>query len=588
MDEVFDYLNLKGWGFKLKNEEYELDDCPFNGCGPGHFYINQKTHLFYCHKCGKRGHLLSLKKRLGDLPQISHVSSLIKTKTPSKIIETRVIEEYHRALLENKQALSYLMDERCFSLETIRKFKLGFYNGSIAIPYFKDGHCLNIKFRLLGEKKYFRREGHPSILFNLDNARKYQNSLVITEGEFDAMTFDQMGFPNVVSVPNGAESFSGEWIDDLESFESIYISFDMDEAGRRGAEKVADRLGRYRCYDVLLPLEDANECLKAGFTTHEISEFLAKAKPFQLPLVRNISDFFDEVRAFHFGRLKSEGIRTGFAKFDGLLGGLRFTELTVLTGETGSGKTTWTANLGFRLAKIGHPVLIASFEMKPIKIIRKMIQMESGKLFYDLTEKELENNLIFISTLPIHFIDSYGEIDLLKLKDGIFYATRRFGIQVVILDHLHFFLKFSADNERHAIDQSLRDFKSWAMGLNIHILLVVHPTKIETENRPIRLNDLKGSSGLKQIPDNVLSIWRPIGKDFQNREDNEVVLYILKCRDDFGKEGKLILRFDEKSQRYEDSGPGIAIPAEGRVGPERSSPRSRGPSGRDYASGCDA
>lgn len=556
MDEVLDYLHLKGWGFKLKNGEYELDDCPFNGCGPGHFYINQKTYLFVCHKCGERGHLLSLKKRLGDLPQISHVSSSIKTKTPPKIIETSVIEEYHRALLENKQALSYLVDERCFSLETIKKFKIGLHNGCIAIPYFKDGHCVNIKFRSIDKKKYFRKEGYPSILFNLDHARQYKHSLIITEGEFDAMAFDQIGFPNVVSVPNGAESFNEEWIDDLENFAYIFVAFDTDEAGRKGAEKVADRLGRYRCFNVLLPLKDANECLKAGYTKEEITKIISRAQPFQPRLVRNISDFSHEVIAFHSGKIEGEEIKTGFDQLDRLLGGLRPTELTVFTGETASGKTTWTTNLGFNLARMGHPVLIASFETKPLKIIRKMIQIESKKPFRDLNEEELKNCLSFISTLPIYFIDSYGEIDLPKLKESIFYATRKFGVRIVILDHLHFFLKFSADHERHAIDHALRDIKSWAMTLNIHILLVVHPTKIETENRPIGLNDLKGSSGLKQIPDNVISIWRERGKDSQN----EVVLDVLKCRDDSGNEGKVILSFDKESQRYEDPEPKVVTP----------------------------
>ena len=59
--------------------------------------------------------------------------------------------------------------------------------------------------------------------------------MIVTEGEFDAIAFDQMGFPNAVSVPNGAEAFSDEWIDDLEPFEQIFLSYDMDEAGPKGA-----------------------------------------------------------------------------------------------------------------------------------------------------------------------------------------------------------------------------------------------------------------------------------------------------------------------------------------------------------------
>ena len=588
INDIETYLNSKGWTSKFKNGEFALDQCPLNGCGPGHFYINQSKEFFYCHKCGERGHLLSLKKRLGDLPAVSHISEYSKTKTPFKTIDLSIIEKYHKELLENPAAMAYLTDERGFTPETIKKFKLGFNDGSITIPYFKDGPCLNIKFRSLGiDKKYFREEGCASILFNLDNAKKYHGSIIIAEGELDAIAFDQMGFSNVVSVPNGAESFLDQWIDDLESFDQIYLSFDMDEPGRRGAEKVADKLGRYRCLNVLLPLKDANDCLKARFTNQEISELLAKAKPFQLNIIKGPEAFSLEIYNFHNGQSFSKGTKTGWDSFDDLLGGLRPNELTILTGETASGKTTLAANLGFQLTKENHPVLIASFEMKPLAILKKMIQMEAGYPFFELSKRQVESSLKAISERPIYFIDVYGEIGIKELKDSIYYAKRRHGIEFVILDHLHFFLRYSGDQERQAIDQALRDIKSWAMDLDIHIILIVHPTKLTYDNKVVHLNDLKGSSGLKQIPDNVLSIWRSRdGNDLKNPQ-NEIVLYILKARDDSGDEGKVILTFDKRSQSYSDSGPGFARPVEGRKGSGLSSPSSRPPE-RHWQNGYDS
>jgi len=588
MTDIENYLLQKNWTFKFKNGEYSLDQCPLSGCGPGHFYINKSKEFFYCHKCGERGHILSLKKRLGDLPSISHISEYSKTKIPPKTIDLSIIETYHKDLLENPAAMAYLMDERGFTQETIKKFKIGFNDGSITIPYFRHGLCLNVKFRSLGvDKKYFREEGCASILFNLDNARKYQGTVIFTEGELDAIAYDQMGFPNVISVPNGAEAFADEWIDDLEQFNEVYISFDMDEPGYKGKEKAADKLGRYRCLNVILPLKDGNDCLKAGFTNQEMAGILAKAKPFQSNIIKGPEAFSNEIWDLYNGQSISEGIKTGWKVFDDLLGGLRPNELTVLTGETASGKTTLAANLGYRLSEENHPVLIASFEMKPIPIIKKIIQMGQGRPFRDLSKHEIEAALQHISTLPLHFIDVYGEIGTNELKDAIYYGKRRYGIEFVILDHLHFFLRYSGDQERQAIDQALRDIKSWAMDLDIHIILIVHPTKLTYDNKVVHLNDLKGSSGLKQIPDNVLSIWRSRdGNDLKNPQ-NEIVLYILKVRDDSGDEGKVILTFDKRSQSYEDSGPGFARPAEGRKGSGPSSPSSRPPE-RDWQSGYDS
>jgi len=353
MSMIETYLKLKDWTFKFRNGEYCLDQCPLCEAGPGHFYINQSKELFYCQKCGERGHLLSLKKRLGDVPAISHVSEYSKTKTLSKTIDLAIVEKNHEELLANCLAMAYLLEERGFTQETIEKFKLGFKDGSITIPYFRDGLCLNIKSRPVKPNngaKYFREEDCRSILYNLDNGGKYKGSVILTEGEFDTIAYGQMGFPNVVSVPNGAEAFLDEWTDDLEQFNEVYISFDMDEAGRKGAERVAEKLGRYRCLNVLLPLKDVNDCLKAGFTNAEMTEILARAKRFESPLVKNSDNFFDEIRDLHSGKSESKGLPTGWQDFDNLLRGIRPTELTVLTGETGSGKSTWAANLAYRLS----------------------------------------------------------------------------------------------------------------------------------------------------------------------------------------------------------------------------------------------
>ena len=314
-----------------------------------------------------------------------------------------------------------------------------------------------------------------------------------------------------------------------------------------------------------------------------VSEILSTGTPFQSDFIKSANVYFPKVQdLFQRGEVNN-GIRTGWKDFDNLLGRFRPDELSILTGEAGSGKSTLSDNLGYKLAKANHPVLIASFEMKPVAILKKMIAMESLRPMSSHTLESVSPFFVRISSLPIFFLDQYGEIGLSQLKEAIFYGKRRCGVQFVILDHLHFFLKYSGDHERTAIDQALRDLKAWAMELGIHILLIVHPTKLETENRPIRLNDLKGSSGLKQIPDNVFSIWRS-----RKPDDNEVILYILKVRDDSGNEGKVILDFDKRSQSYEDSGPGGASPAEGKVSPELPSPSSRSFSGKDFASGTDS
>jgi len=268
-------------------------------------------------------------------------------------------------------------------------------------------------------------------------------------------------------------------------------------------------------------------------------------------LLKRPADFREEI----LNPKTPKAMITSLDSFDKLLGGFRPNELTVLTGETSSGKTTFGAAFLPYVISQNHPVLIASFEMKPHQIQRKIIQMTMGRPFHELTQTEKERGLDVIETLPLHFIDAYGQIGLRELKGAIFQAHRKFQIKLAVLDHLHFFLKYSGDQERQAIDQSLRDIKSWAMNLGVHIILIVHPTKLTYDNKIVHLNDLKGSSGLKQIPDNVLSIWRPRDPDDLKKTKSEIILYVLKCRDDGGDEGKIILIFDKRSQSYGDPKP---------------------------------
>jgi replicative DNA helicase len=301
-------------------------------------------------------------------------------------------------------------------------------------------------------------------------------------------------------------------------------------------------------------------------------------------ILKRPSDFREEI----LDPKNSNAILTGLESFDRLFGGFRSHELTVLTGETSSGKTTLgTAFFPYVLSQKGHPVLIASFEMKPPQIQRKMIQMTIGRPFGDLSRSDKEHGLDLIEELPLHFIDAYGRMGLKELKGSIWKAHRRFGVELIVLDHLHYFLKYSPDQERQAIDGAMVELKSWAMALGVHIMLVVHPTKLTYDNKVVHLNDLKGSSGLKQIPDNVLSIWRPRGEDDLKKPQNEIILYVLKVRDDDGDEGKIILNFDKRSQSYSDSGPGFARPAEGRKGSGLSSPSSRPPE-RHWLNGYDS
>ena len=71
-------------------------------------------------------------------------------------------------------------------------------------------------------------------------------SLVITEGEYDAMAvWQQTGFATV-SLPQGASHLPKQLMHFFNRFEKIYLWLDSDEIGVRSAEKFAEVLGSNR------------------------------------------------------------------------------------------------------------------------------------------------------------------------------------------------------------------------------------------------------------------------------------------------------------------------------------------------------
>jgi twinkle protein len=110
-------------------------------------------------------------------------------------------------------------------------------------------------------------------LFGLHTVPPDAKTVVLTEGEYDAMAVWQATKLPAVSLPNGAGSLPLDVLPLLEKFDRIYLWLDNDAPGQAGAEKFARKLGLSRCY-VVKPLKedlekfgavkDANDALRLG------------------------------------------------------------------------------------------------------------------------------------------------------------------------------------------------------------------------------------------------------------------------------------------------------------------------------------
>ncbi len=240
---IREYLTQKGIPFRESNGEI-ITKCLFGPCdrdstgNEAHLYFSAATGQYDCKKCGSKGNLFTLAKHLGDTtpqPRTTGTFNADKVETCHQALPTH-IREYLRA--------------RGLTDAVIDGYKLGwgrFYGRQwITIPI-KDewGEYAFFKLRqdpALGSDKITYPKGAEAQVYDWENLTKPNNRLIICEGELDRLLLASKGVPAITGTP-GAGTFKEAWADALctnHEITSVYVCFDRDEAGRKGAERVAN------------------------------------------------------------------------------------------------------------------------------------------------------------------------------------------------------------------------------------------------------------------------------------------------------------------------------------------------------------
>lgn len=334
--------------------------------------------------------------------------------------------------------------------------------------------------------------------------------LIITEGEFDCIALSQLGASNCVSLPNGAGSVECTFRNNyhfLQQFEKIYIAFDMDEPGEKAALKALSMISPTKYRRICFPCKDANEWIikNPEVGLEDLEALMANARKVESSCITNIvdlpSNFYDAIDL---------GISSGWKKLDAILGGIRLGEVTVISADTGAGKSTFCINLFKNLADQGEGIWINSYEMAPQMVNRKLAsivlktKMKTRK-FTDqeriIYEKYMKEHRIYLNKIN-------SKIDVEILRKQIEMASLVYDVKYILLDHLDYIhahgkKKTTLEN----IDEAVREIHTLAMEFQVGIFLVVHPTQVK-EGQEITMSCLKGSSSIKQYADNIIVVTR--------------------------------------------------------------------------------
>jgi DNA primase len=175
----------------------------------------------------------------------------------------------------------------------VNRHLLGWTGWRISIPVFnREGQFAFFKFaRDPGEEhpspKMLASRGSTLELYGWEVVLGKPASVIICEGEFDRLVLEAQGFEAVTST-GGAGAFRPEWADDFKYIPEVYICFDRDEAGERGALRVARLIPHAKL--VALP-PDVGEggdvtdfFVRLGFGRDDFLKLLEEAVPPPAPI----------------------------------------------------------------------------------------------------------------------------------------------------------------------------------------------------------------------------------------------------------------------------------------------------------------
>lgn len=220
---------------------------------------------------------------------------------------------------------------------------------------------------------------------------------------------------------------------------------------------------------------------------------------------------------------KLVAIPTGYKELDKKIIGLLMGDVTVLSGLSGSGKTSWIDCVVLNAVQRGYKVGIWSGELQDFRFQSWIDQISAGKNYvckregyenYYYAPKNIANQINkWLEGKLFLYNNNYGS-KWQQLFADIKTLVENEGTQLIVLDNLMALQIDSYDGDKYTQQTRLiNDLKEYAKAKNIHVILVCHPRK---EGGFLRKESISGTADLTNLADSVIIIHR-IGKDFEQR-----------------------------------------------------------------------
>jgi replicative DNA helicase len=289
------------------------------------------------------------------------------------------------------------------------------------------------------------------------------------------------------------------------------------------------------------------------------------------------------------------GFTTGLDSLNAKIGGLHKSDLIIVAGRPGMGKSALGTNIAFAAAQrfvrdaedgiepeksAGAPVALFSLEMSADQLATRILAEESGISSENLRMgkisqqefRELARAAAELQNLPLYIDDTPG-LTIAALRTRARRLKRQKGIGLVVVDYLQLLQgsgRNSNDNRVQEISEISRGMKQLAKELNVPVIGLSQLSRAveQREDKRPQLSDLRESGSIEQDADIVLFIYRedyylaakqPADDhpDFAAWQEEMARAYgraeVIVAKQRHGATGKVRLKFDSRITKFSDT-----------------------------------
>ncbi|MGA1862489.1 replicative DNA helicase [Deferribacter thermophilus] len=274
-----------------------------------------------------------------------------------------------------------------------------------------------------------------------------------------------------------------------------------------------------------------------------------------------ISENFEILQKLYEKKADITGIPSGYTDLDRLTNGFQDSDLIIVAGRPGMGKTAFALNIALNAAyKFDKSVAIFSLEMSSNQLVQRLLATESKIEFSKLRSGRLNmeewNRLASVggelNDLKL-FIDDTPGISVMELRAKCRRLKKEHGLDMIIVDYLQLMSGGNSESREQQISEISRSLKSLAKELDIPVIALSQLNR-SVENRSDKRpqpSDLRESGAIEQDADLIIFLYRDevYHKDSKYQGLCEVI--IAKHRN--GPTGSIYLAFLKEYTRFENA-----------------------------------